>query len=89
MILKVMYEADLSVSVVQYHSELDRTSYDTKGKTHCDTVPQIQIGLLHTLPLVSWLVLSNPLRYCTTDTDSSASYITFIMYEEFEDTKGR
>ena len=31
MILKVMYEADLSVSVVQYHSELDRTSYDTKG----------------------------------------------------------
>jgi hypothetical protein len=27
----IMYEADLSVSVVQYHSELDRTSYDTKG----------------------------------------------------------
>jgi hypothetical protein len=26
-----VYEADLSVSVVQYHSELDRTNYDTKG----------------------------------------------------------
>ena len=26
-----MYEADLSVSVVQYRSEFDRTSYDTKA----------------------------------------------------------